>query len=231
MILAVETSAKTASVCLMHDGINHGLSFINRKLTHSETLMPMINDLLANTKLGFSDIEYFAVSTGPGSFTGLRIGVAAIKGLAYALDKPCVAVSTLETMKYNASYTDCIICAVMDARCNQVYNALFENDHRLTEDRAVKIDELQGELQRYDKKIILVGDGAELCFESMKNELKNVSLANENVRYQTAYGVAMKASEKIKNGEIIPAKDLMPFYLRPPQAERELSKRREVNNK
>lgn len=225
-ILAVDSSAKACSVCLIDDNKILGEFFINTALTHSQTLVPMIDSVLRNTSTDISAVDAFAVSAGPGSFTGVRIGVAAIKGMAMPLNKPCYSVSTLEAMAYNILNENVVICAVMDARCKQVYNALFRvkdgKIERICDDRALSIDDLFDELKSFDEKIILIGDGAELCYNSFK-ELNNVYLAPENIRYQRASGVAFCSLSK----EPMSSTELMPTYLRLPQAERELKKRME----
>lgn len=225
-IFAVDTSAKSASAALVEDGAVKGEFFINTMLTHSETLMPMVDSVLKCTHCTPAEIDYFAVNCGPGSFTGLRIGIAAVKGLAFALNKPCVAVSTLETMAYNITMENAIVCAVMDARCNQVYNALFEISgkcpKRLCDDRALQIDELVEELKCFDKRIILVGDGASLCYSKMNGLVDGLDIAPENVRYQRASSTGFAAQKLIENGEVLTPSQLMPKYLRLPQAQREL---------
>lgn len=224
-ILAVDSSAKACSAAILDDNRILGSFFINTALTHSQTLVPMIDAVLKNTRTDLSDIDCFAVSAGPGSFTGVRIGVSAVKGIAMPLDKPCVAVSTLEAMAFNVTDHDCIVCAVMDARCNQVYNALFDITDgkvtRLCDDRAVSIADLEKELKSFKSRIILVGDGAELCYNSFKEIY--VDLAIESQRYQNAAGVALASQNKKQ----ISAGELMPSYLRLPQAERELKKKLE----
>ena len=226
-ILAVDSSAKACSVALTDGDKIIGSFFINTALTHSQTLVPMIDAVLNSTSTELSDVDAFAVSAGPGSFTGVRIGVAAIKGMAMPLDKPCVSVSTLEAMTHNLINEDCVVCAVMDARCNQVYNALFRitggKIERLCEDRALSINELYDEIKTYEEKIILVGDGAELCYNSYKELSTCIFIAPEHIRYQNAAGVAMAA----RTNPQITAAELMPTYLRLPQAERELKKRME----
>lgn len=226
-ILAVDSSAKACSVALAEDNKVLGSFFINTTLTHSQTLVPMIDSVLKNTSTDINSIDTFAVSAGPGSFTGVRIGVSAVKGMAMPLDKPCVSVSTLEAMPYNLISENCVAVCVMDARCNQVYNALFDmengNIKRLCEDRALSIDELAEDLKKYDKKLILVGDGARLCYNSYKELFYNITLAPESQRYQNAVGVALSAYNK----ETVSCEKLMPSYLRLPQAERELKKRME----
>lgn len=224
-ILAVDSSAKACSVAILEDNRILGSFFINTALTHSQTLVPMIDSVLKNTSSHMESIDYFAVSTGPGSFTGVRIGVSAIKGIAMPLNKLCAAVSTLEAMAYNVIDSDCVVCAVMDARCNQVYNAMFRVENgavsRLCEDRALSIDDLGNELKGCKEKIILIGDGAELCYNSFKELSSNILLSQEAQRYQNAVGVAMASVEK----PLISAAELMPSYLRLPQAERELKKK------
>lgn len=228
-ILAIDSSAKAASVAIIENKKLLGEFFVNVGLTHSQTLMPMVEDTLKNTNLKISDINAFAVSVGPGSFTGLRIGVAAIKGMAFADDIPCIEVSTLYSMAYNLINEDAIICAVMDARCNQVYNAVFdvcdEKITRLTPDRTISIEELYFELEKLEKKVILVGDGAVLCYNKNKNNL-NLHLAHENKRFQRASSVAFAAYVAYLNDNAtISSADLVPKYLRIPQAERELIKK------
>lgn len=230
-ILAIDTSATAASAAICDENKIIGEFFINTKLTHSRTLMPMVESLLTNTNLQTSDITAIAVNCGPGSFTGVRIGVAAAKGLAFADDLPCIEVSTLESLAYNLQSAKGIICSVMDARCAQVYNALFKCDgeklERICKDRALSIAELCEELKGYNERIILVGDGAELCFNAMQETLSNVELAPINVRFQRASSTAEIAIEKFNNGEVLSAAEIMPMYLRLPQAERELKKKME----
>lgn len=230
-ILAIDTSATAASAALCDENKIIGEFFINTKLTHSRTLMPMVESLLANTNVQTSDITAVAVNCGPGSFTGVRIGVAAAKGLAFADDLPCIEVSTLESLAYNVQSANGIICPVMDARCSQVYNALFKCDgvkpERLCEDRALSIAELSDELKGYNERIILVGDGAELCYNTMKELLPNVELAPMTVRFQRASSTALIALEKFNNNEVLSAAEIMPMYLRLPQAQRELKKKME----
>ena len=225
-ILALDTSAKSASVAVTEGNEIKGEFFINTTLTHSETLMPMIDAVLKSTKTMLPDIDCFAVNTGPGSFTGLRIGIAAVKGMAFALDKPCAGISTLESMAYNFCRESFTVCAVMDARCYQVYNALFDvsddSPVRLCDDRALTIDELISELQNTDKQIVLVGDGAKICYEKMKDCGINIDIAYENVRYQHAAGTAFAAEKLVSEGKAVSADILMPQYLRLPQAQREL---------
>lgn len=223
LILSVDSSATPASVCL-YDGKVLAEYFINTKLTHSQTLVAMIESVLRVTNTDVKDIDLYAVNNGPGSFTGVRIGVSAVKGMAYAQDKPCVPVSTLHSMAYLDLSVDAIICACMDARRQQVYNALFRvrdgKAERLCDDRAIAVDMLIEELRGFTEKVILVGDGAELVYNSCK-ELKFIHLAPANNRFQRASSTAMIAGEMFGQGETVSAAALMPSYLRLSQAERE----------
>ena len=224
-VLAFESSAKTASVALLTDGVLTAEAYQNCGLTHSVTLLSMAEDLLKQANVSTVEIDCYAVAYGPGSFTGVRIGVSAVKGLAWAAEKPCVGISTLEAMATQHCFQDAILCPVMDARRNQVYNALFGVKdgtlHRMTEDRAISIEELAQELKEIDGKIILIGDGALLCYNCLGETLPQLQLAPEAIRHQRAIGVAMAAYERAKRGEYIRAEELTPFYLRMSQAERE----------
>lgn len=227
-ILAVDSSAKSASVAVCEDGRLISECFVNASLTHSRTLMPMVDNALSQADMNIKDIDAFCVNVGPGSFTGIRIGVAAVKGLALAENKLCAGVSTLESMAYNFADDNCVVCAAMDARCNQVYTALFRCDsgnvERICEDKAISIDELCEELSAYDEKIYLAGDGAEICMKSFGEKLSNVHLSGENRRYQRAFGAALAAEN---NKEAFTDSALLaPVYLRLPQAERELKIRK-----
>lgn len=217
-ILAIDSSAKSASVAIIEDDKVLGEFYVNIGFTHSQTLVPMIKNLFDVTKLTADDIDLFAVNNGPGSFTGVRIGVAAIKGLAFKNNTPCVAVSTLESIAYNLIDSDCLAISAMDARCNQVYNANFDikggKMTRLTPDRAISIENLLLELSDYDKKMIFVGDGADLCYNVSKLN-KNTYLANNNFKFQTAKNVAAIAKIKFLKNEITLPENLAPAYLRP----------------
>lgn len=220
-ILAVDTSAVCASTAVTEDGKILSESSINAGLTHSRTLMPMIDSVLKNGEIDLDTIDLFACSVGPGSFTGIRIGVAAVKGLCDALNKKCVPVSTLEALAYNLLGRSCTAVSVMDARCNQVYCAIFkvegEEITRLTEDMAIKIDELKEMLREYDN-IVFVGDGAKLCHNAL-----GYTKAPAGVEYQKGSSVCFAAQRHIDKA--IPSKELLPVYLRLPQAERELKKK------
>ena len=171
-ILAMDTSAKAASVCLASEEKIIGEFFINTSLTHSQTLVPMIEQLCEKSEVPIKAIEAVAINVGPGSFTGVRIGVAAAKGIAFQHNLPCVSVSTLESMAYNMLGSDCVVCALMDARCSQVYNAMFrvteERVERLCDDRAISLTDLKLDLHNYTEKVVFVGDGARIAFKSVR---------------------------------------------------------------
>lgn len=226
-ILAVDTSALTATAAILSDGIIIGEICVTTKLTHSQTIMPMIDDLLKRTSLDISDIDLFACSTGPGSFTGLRIGIGTVKGLSYGLGKKVCAVSTLEALAYNIAYTDCIISPIMDARRSQVYNALYKWEGNnlvcMESPRALSVEELCSSLK--GSKVIFVGDGVNVYKEKISALLDDKALfAPPQHMLQRASSVAYAALSK---EEIDPA-DLCAVYLRKPQAERE---REEKENK
>lgn len=228
-ILSVDSSSVTASVAITENGKILSEKFINNGLTHSQTLMPMVESAINDSGVSINDIDLFAITNGPGSFTGVRIGIASVKGMSDALNKKCIAVSTLEAIAEPLKNQDVIACAVMDARCNQVYTALFNNGNRLCEDKAILIDELGEELKQYDKRIVFIGDGSVLCYEKLCENILNCEVADENIRYVHGSSVGFTAEEKIKNGyEPINSADLVPFYLRLPQAERELNNKKSL---
>jgi tRNA threonylcarbamoyladenosine biosynthesis protein TsaB len=232
LILAMESSAKPASVAVCLDGNLLGQYFQNSGLTHSRTLLAMAESLLKNLDISISDIGLIAVSSGPGSFTGIRIGVSAAKGMAWGLNIPVCGVSTLEAMAYQTPEQGMLLCPVMDARRNQVYNALFEWRGnalvRLCDDRAIALEQLSAELlERLSPNtshvlpaLFLIGDGAAISFEYLSNVGFHCKMASNLMRWQTAYGVALAAC----HAESIPAIELEPNYLRPSQAEREHTK-------
>ena len=225
LILAFESSAKPASAALVKDGQLLSQYMQCSALTHSRTLLPMAEDMLKNAELRLSDVDLIAVAHGPGSFTGIRIGVATVKGLAWAAEKPCVGVSTLEAMAWHGLAVGGYICPVMDARRSQVYNALFKIEHgrpvRMTEDRPIALDELSKEVTALNAPVFLVGDGAALCVEYFTAHGVPCVMAPDNLRWQDAWGVAMAAADKTPGN----ADELLPVYLRLSQAERERQER------
>lgn len=223
-ILSVDSSSVTASVAITENGRILAENFINNGLTHSQTLMPMVEKTINESGISVKDIELFAITNGPGSFTGVRIGIASVKGMADALNKKCLPVSTLEAIAEPLKNEDVIACAVMDARCNQVYTAIFNKGKRLCEDKAVLINELGEELKQYDKKIVFIGDGSLLCYEKLCGIIRNCDVAEEKIRYVHGSSIGFVAENLMKNGaELVNSENLVPFYLRLPQAERELN--------
>ena len=209
MILALESSATACSAALCRDGELVAQSYQNSGLTHSRTLLPMVRDMLANSQLTLDQVDVIAVAAGPGSFTGLRIGVATVKGLAWPL----------------AHMAGSLIVCAMDARRKQVYNALFlatgTGLERLTPDRAISLEELGAELKNYENSKIVVGDGAKLCYNTLTEEGIPMTLAPEHLRMQSAWGVARAAEELAARGELVKGGALVPQYHRLSQAERE----------
>ena len=220
-ILSFESSAASASVALTDGETLVAQSFQNCGLTHSRTLLPMAEALLAGCGIPAAAVDGFAVAAGPGSFTGIRIGVATVKGLAFGLERPCVGVSTLEAMARGLEGLDGNICCVMDARRGQVYNARFTLEGgrllRLCPDRAVGLGELAGEIGK--KEQILVGDGAQLCYTGLSECCPGLRLAPPHLRYPTGYGVARAAMPLFEAGKAVSAQELDANYLRAPLAE------------
>jgi len=223
-ILALESSATACSVALCEDEALIAQSFQNNGLTHSRTLMPMAVSLLDNCGTALDAVELIAVAAGPGSFTGLRIGVAAAKGLAFAADKPCAAVSTLEAMARNVAHMDALVVCAMDARRSQIYNALFTSEHgrltRRTPDRAIDLAELAEELRSEPLPLVIVGDGAVLCEKALTESGLPCRLAPPQLVMQNAMSVALCAEDLARAGKLVSAQELLPVYLRPPQAQR-----------
>ena len=220
-ILAFETSAKAASVAMAEDGRLLAESYCNSGVTHSQTLLTMAEGLIASC----GKPDAVAVAAGPGSFTGVRIGVAAAKGYAWGAELPCYGVSTLEAMACWLGIPQGWVCACMDARRSQMYNALFRAEegklHRRTEDRAISLEELKKELLALDGPIFLVGDGSNLCYNTLRGDVPNLVLPPEHRMHQRASGVAVLAAREIAQGRAGDAASLVPNYLRLSQAERE----------
>ena len=224
-ILAFETSAKAASTALLEDGRLLGEIYQNTGLTHSQTLMVMAEDLLKQCGKTVEDISAVAVAEGPGSFTGVRIGVAAAKGFAWGGEIPCCGVSTLEAMAELAGIWQGYLCPCMDARRSQVYNALFYVNRgeiqRLTPDRAIALGDLKKELKNLQEPIFLVGDGSNLCYNTLSESVPGLVLPPEHRMHQRASGVALAAAKKLAAGGECSGAALVPNYLRLSQAERE----------
>lgn len=230
-ILALDSSGAHASACVTDGERLVSLFSVSSQQKHSCTLLPMAEEALKCAGFAVSDIDVFAVNAGPGSFTGVRIGVSAVKGIAFTGNLPCVSVSTLECMAENTAATpDTIICCLMDARCQQVYGALFEKDadgvvRRLTEDEALTVAQMEEKLSALNRPILLVGDGSELCYRVWKDNIPNVFLTPASARYQNAAATALVACRRFAEGLTLSAEALQPMYLRLPQAERELNAR------
>lgn len=223
-IIALETSAKAVSAAITQNGRVLASGYQDTGLTHSRTLMPIVEHLFRNTGLTLQDMDAVAVAAGPGSFTGIRIGVSAAKGLAFAADKPAVGVSTLAAMARNAAFCDGLVVCAMDARRNQIYNALFlaQDGHltRLTEDRAVALSVLAEELRDDPRPKTVIGDGAGLCAEALDSAGIVCRLAPPHLIMQNAMSVALEAEHLAAEGGLVSAQALSPVYLRPPQAQR-----------
>ncbi len=224
-ILAFDSCAKAASAAVCEDDKLLALYNIDNGLTQSELLLPMVENLLSSLKLDYSDISVFATSIGPGSFTGVRIGVALLKGLAFDRNAACIGVSTLEALAENARGLDGLIVPVMDARRNEFYNAIFRSENgelkRLTPDRAISADDLARELISYGEKIHLTGDGYDVGVKLLSERGVSLSETPFLLRCENAYSIATLALKKYKNGEVMNDSEIMPSYLRLPQAERE----------
>ena len=225
LILAFETSAKAASVALMDDSRLLAECYQNTGMTHSQTLMVMAEDLLKQCGKTAADVTAVAVAEGPGSFTGVRIGVAAAKGFSWGREIPCYGISTLEAMAESLGIYEGYVCPCMDARRSQVYNAIFYVEkgkvQRHTEDRAISLADLKTELEHLDGPIYLVGDGSSLTYNTLKDQIEELILPNEHRMHQRAVGVAILAREQAKAGIAPSGGELNPNYLRLSQAERE----------
>lgn len=221
-ILALDSTAKTSSVAVLEDENLLGLFSANIQNTHSETLLPMVKSLLESLKLTNDDIDAYGVSEGPGSFTGVRIGSATIKGLAFAKNKPCVGVSTIEALHENLSDYDGIVCPIMNARRGQVYTGAFLDGNRILDDTCMMLDDLIPMLEKTGAPIRFNGDGYDLV---KGREIAGFKETPELLRYQNAYSVGLVALRKIKEGKYTTDEALRVEYLRKPQAEREREER------
>jgi tRNA threonylcarbamoyladenosine biosynthesis protein TsaB len=231
-ILSLDSTATAATVALCDDEKLLSLTTVQNGNTHSQTLLPMVEETLKRFELTPRDMALLACSAGPGSFTGVRIGASTVKGLAFHTDIPCLGVSTLEALAQNLIGFDGILCPVMNARRNQVYNALFECRNgiitRLCDDRAIALDALDEELaDMSDKPIYLVGDGYDLSCSQLKKCASNLRPTPVLLRTQNAYSVAQVALALYQNGVRTSDSELVPVYLRPCQAERERMERLE----
>ena len=225
-VLAFDSTARAASCALVDDGRLLGHYNIDNGLTQSELLLPMAEDMLRSLGLTFDDVDAYAAATGPGSFTGVRIGVSLVKGLAFGKNKPCISVSTLEALAENIAALDGILLPCMDARRAQVYNAVFSSDGnaltRLTEDRAVALTDLCEEMKNYpNRKIYLSGDGYKVAKQAFDKAGIKTENTPELLINESAASVAAVAYRKLLAGDTLTDGEISPGYLRLPQAERE----------
>ncbi|MBO5892034.1 MAG: tRNA (adenosine(37)-N6)-threonylcarbamoyltransferase complex dimerization subunit type 1 TsaB [Oscillospiraceae bacterium] len=234
LLLAFETSAKAASVALFDGNILLGEQYQNTGLTHSQTLLVMAENLLSQCGKKPSQVEAVAVASGPGSFTGVRIGVAAAKGFAWGGELPIYGVSTLEAMALGLGAWEGVICPVMDARRSQVYNALFYVNQgevtRQCEDRAISLEDLEKELKNLSKPVFLVGDGSNLCYNTLLESIPNLVMPPEHRLHQRAVGVGLAALMRMAAGDAGDGGSLTPNYLRLSQAERERMERQAASS-
>lgn len=223
-LLALESSARAASCAVLQDGVPLATAWQATGLTHSRTLLPMVEDMLKNSELTLGELDAVAVAAGPGSFTGLRIGIASVKGLAWAAEKPCIPVSTLEAMAWPLSHLEGIIVCAMDARRQQIYNAVFQAESgqltRLREDRAISLADAAADLRGLAGPLTIVGDGAALCRDYLTAQGIDCRLAPAHLRLQSAVGVGMAAAHAGMDCARS-AQEIAPVYLHLSQAERE----------
>lgn len=239
-LIGIDSSGLVASVAIMENDKLVAEYTINNKKTHSQTLLPMLEEIVKNAGLEMKEIDAIAIAAGPGSFTGLRIGSATVKGLGLALKKPIVPISTLEALAYNMYGTNSLVCPIMDARRNQVYTGIYEfvtedgepdinkglcKEYRLNvvkEPCAVPIEEIAEALNIMNKEVIFLGDGVPVFAEQLQELMKvNYSFAPGHLRLQKAGCVASLGMEKFKAGIYEDASEHSPEYLRLSQAERE----------
>ena len=227
-ILAIDSTANTSTVALLENETLLGIYTANTKNTHSEVLLPMVKHLMSTLNITNSQIDAYAVSNGPGSFTGVRIGVATVKGLAFGTDKKCVEVSTIEALAENLEGFEGIICPIMNARRGQVYTGAFLNGKRIINDTCMMLDDLIPMLETYNENIYFVGDGYSLI---QNKNVKNLKSTPEILRYQNAYSVGKVAYKKFQNNDTVTDRELSVEYLRKPQAEREREEKLKEENK
>ena len=230
LILGIDSSSVSGAAAVLRDNTVLADGFVCNGLTQSQTLLPLIQQTLQQADVQPDAIDLIAVTNGPGSFTGLRIGMATAKGIAAVYDTPCVGVSALEAAAMGVRQNGAVICPVMDARCKQVYNALFccqdGKLSRLCEDRAISIEDLKKELENLKKPVVLVGDGAVLCYNAYK-DLDHVALCAEKDRLIRGESVALLGFAN--TDAAVQPEALRPVYLRLPQAQRELLKKKGQN--
>lgn len=233
LILGIESSSLVASVAIVNDETLIAEYTTNFKKTHSQTLLPMLDEIVKMTGIDIKEIDAIAVSCGPGSFTGLRIGAATAKGLGLALKKPLVSVPTLEATAFNLFETNCLICPIMDARRNQVYNGIYEYKNgefkTFTAQRALEVEKLITELNEIGKKVLFLGDGVPVYSDYIKENINiEYSFAPAHLNRQRAGSVAALGLKLFKEGKTVSAANFNLNYLRKSQAERELENKEKV---
>ena len=235
-ILALDSSGLVASVAVVEGGVLEAQTIaeytVNYKKTHSQTLLPMLDEVARMTELDLNSMDAIAVAAGPGSFTGLRIGSATAKGLGLALDKPLIHIPTLEGLAYNLCGTDHIVCPIMDARRGQVYAGIYEFDNDrlivLEDQMAVGIEELGQRLHSYDRKVVFLGDGVPVFKEALMEQImagREIAFAPAHLNRQRAAAVGALAIRYYREGKMETAAEHQPDYLRVSQAERERKER------
>lgn len=240
-ILALDGSGLTAGVAVLDENKILADYSVNYKKTHSQTLLPMLDEVMKMLEMDVSQIDYIALTGGPGSFTGLRICAGMAKGLGLALDKPLVSVPTVEALAYNYEGSDKLICPLMDARRNQVYTGIysFENDnseesnskiHVISEQEAVSIQEILEKVNGLGREVVFLGDGVSVN-EKYIRELVKVPyrIAPAHLRMQNAASVGRCALKMISEEKLVSAMDFIPEYLRLSQAERERMEKEKAN--
>lgn len=233
-ILGIDSSGLVATVALQSDDILVGEYTIHNQKTHSQTLLPMIQDMLKLADVQVEELDAIAVASGPGSFTGLRIGAATAKGLGQALDIPLVAVSALEGLAYNLAGADALICPMMDARRNQTYYGIYDVSgdlpNAVVEQEVAPIETVFEKIHKIGKEIIFIGDGVPVFAGRLSEETGlRYRLGADSVRYQRASSITALGRKYFELGKTIPAKQFAPTYLRQSQAERELQKKEKIS--
>lgn len=226
LIFGIDTCCMAATAALVDDRVLVAQTVVNRNKTHSQIMMPQIEEMFKIAEIDPMDVDVFAAAVGPGSFTGVRIGVATAKAMAQAANRPCVAVSTLEALAYSSKYFDGIAVPILDARRNQVYNALFDCGKggmtRITEDRALALETLLAELKASGRDCLFMGDGVLVFEDEIRKELgEKAFFAPKTVSMNLGGAVAELGAEKFKKGETVTYSDLVPSYVRLSQAERD----------
>lgn len=232
-ILALDTSGPVAGVAILKNGEAAYEAMAVNRFTHSASIMPMVEEGFARSGLAVRDIDLFAVTVGPGSFTGVRIGVSTVKGMAHGAQKPCIGINALEALASGVPFFDGVVCPIQDARAGQVYGAAFKagmhpNPKRLMADEALKLPEYLNKLSAFPGPYLFVGDGVPVNLEMIESALKDKAVfAPVHTRFLRPLGVALLADHY--RDQAADYLKLMPYYLRAPQAERQRKSREDVH--